>query len=395
MSDWIPQRVEHLTPEWLDAALRDGGHLAESRVVGLRVEAIGEGLGFVGQVLRLRPEYDRPEPGAPTSLIAKLPGSVAKNRGAVEAGQGFEREIRFFREWASGCGLATPRCYLALMDADPKEAHRARDRERLEKLPLWLISFLTSVGTRLAGYSRRRYLLLIEDLAPRPVGDQIAGCDRARAQRAARDLAHLHASFWGDPRLEQASTWLPGLNGTPRLARAVYPRGRARFLKESGELLPEGFVEAVDWVYDHMEPVLDAIAAPPCTLLHGDFRLDNLFFDENETFAVDWQSVARGRGVLDWAYFVLGSLQEGCGEAEEEALLAEYHASLVASGVSDYEFERCQRDYGLCKLAVAYGNVAAAHLIDIEGERGDELLRLIRQRLSHRLPPPPWDRLLP
>ena len=395
MSDWIPQRIEHLTPEWLDAVLREEGHLSASRVVDLQVEPIGEGLGFVGQVLRLRPRYDQAEPGAPTSLIAKLPGTVAKNRGAVEAGQGFEREIRFFREWASGCGLATPRCYLTLMDPDPKEAHRARDRERLEKLPLWLISLLTSVGTRLAGHSRRRYLLLIEDLAPRPMGDQIAGCDFDQARRLARDLAHLHASFWGDARLEAASHWLPGLNGTPRLARAVYRRGRSRFLKESASFLPEGFIEAVDWVYDHIEPVLDAIGTAPCTLLHGDFRLDNLFWDESGTFAVDWQSVARGRGVLDWSYFVLGSLQESCGEVEEEALLAEYHASLVASGVSDYDLDRCRRDYDLCKLAVAYGNVAAAHLIDIEGERGDELLRLIRHRLSHRLPAPPWDRLLP
>ena len=394
MSEWIPQRPEDLTPTWLDEALRGAGYLKESRVVGLRVESIGEGLGFVGQVLRLRPEYDRPEAGAPASLIAKLPGTLAKNRGAVEAGQGFEREIRFFRDLASECALATPRCYLTLMDADPKEANRERDRERLEKLPLWLIGLLTSLGTRLAGYSRRRYLLLIEDLAPRPVGDQIAGCTYEQALPVARDLAQLHASFWGDPRLANEWAWLPRLNGSPRLARAIYRQGRPRFLKECGEFLPAGFMQAMDWVQENVEAVLDAIAAPPCTLLHGDYRLDNLLFSEEETFAVDWQSVAQGRGVLDWAYFALGSLHESCGEAEEESLLTEYHGSLRARGISDYGAAECRRDYDLCKLAVAYGNVAAAHLIDIDGERGERLLRLIRSRLSHRMPSPPWDRLL-
>ena len=394
MSEWIPQRPEDLTPAWLSEVLHRGGFLGKNHILKLRVEPIGEGLGFVGQVLRLSPEYEFSEATAPRSLIVKLPGQSAKNRGTVEAGQGFEREIRFFRQLASECALATPRSYLTLMDPDPKEAHRERDRERLERLPLWLIGFLTSLGTRLAGHSRRRYLLLIEDLAPRPVGDQIEGCSYEPALRVARDLARLHASFWGDPRLADTWTWLPRLNGSPRLARALYRRGRPRFFKECGEFLPVDFMEAMDWVDENVEAVLDAIAAPPCTLLHGDYRLDNLLFSEEETFAVDWQSVAQGRGVLDWAYFALGSLHESCGESEEEALLAEYHGSLQARGIADYSAAECRRDYDLCKLAVAYGNVAAAHLIDIDGERGERLLRLIRSRLSHRMPSAPWDRLL-
>ena len=394
MADWIPQRAEELTPEWLDEVLREGGYLDEGRVVALDVEPMGEGLGFVGQVLRLRPTYEDAPAAAPVSLIAKLPGTVDKNRGAVEAGHGSEREIRFFRELAPDSALATPHCYLTLMDPDPKEAHRERDRESLERLPLWLIGLLVSLGTRLAGRSQRRYLLLIEDLAPRPVGDQIAGCELEPARRVARDLAGLHASFWDDPRLEEAQVWLPRLNGAPRLARAMYKKGRAQFLKEAGAFLPDGFMEAMDWVYENMEAVLDGVAARPFTLLHGDYRLDNLLFGEEEIFAVDWQSVARGRGVLDWSYFVLGSLHESCGEREEQSLLTDYHAALQSRGVVDYTFEECRRDYELCKLAIAYGNVAAAHLIDIDGERGEKLLKLIRHRLSRRLPPPPWDRLL-
>ena len=265
MADWIPQRAEELTPEWLDEVLREGGYLDEGRVVGLDVEPMGEGLGFVGQVLRLRPTYEDAPAAAPVSLIAKLPGTVDKNRGAVEAGHGSEREIRFFRELAPDSALATPHCYLTLMDPDPKEAHRERDRESLERLPLWLIGLLVSLGTRLAGRSQRRYLLLIEDLAPRPVGDQIAGCELEPARRVARDLAGLHASFWDDPRLEEAQVWLPRLNGAPRLARAMYKKGRAQFLKEAGAFLPDGFMEAMDWVYENMEAVLDGVAARPFT----------------------------------------------------------------------------------------------------------------------------------
>ena len=67
MADWIPQRAEELTPEWLDEVLREGGYLGEGRVVGLDVEPMGEGLGFVGQVLRLRPTYEDAPAAAPVS----------------------------------------------------------------------------------------------------------------------------------------------------------------------------------------------------------------------------------------------------------------------------------------------------------------------------------------
>ena len=35
------------------------------------------------------------------------------------------------------------------------------------------------------------------------------------------------------------------------------------------------------------------------TLNHGDFRLDNMFFDGDELVMIDWQLIARGSGVGD------------------------------------------------------------------------------------------------
>ena len=40
----IPVLFEHLTPEWLTAALRERGHLATGRVVGVQTERFGEGV---------------------------------------------------------------------------------------------------------------------------------------------------------------------------------------------------------------------------------------------------------------------------------------------------------------------------------------------------------------
>ena len=51
------------------------------------------------------------------------------------------------------------------------------------------------------------------------------------------------------------------------------------------------------------------LAAEPTTMIHGDFRADNLFFEaDGSVAAVDFQLIGTGRGVYDLAYFVTQSL---------------------------------------------------------------------------------------
>ena len=58
----IPERLEELTPAWLTDALRTGGHLDSGRVVDVHPEQLGEGKGFLGDIARLRLDYEG-EPG--------------------------------------------------------------------------------------------------------------------------------------------------------------------------------------------------------------------------------------------------------------------------------------------------------------------------------------------
>ena len=92
----IPVSAEDLTPEWLTSALRVGGFVKESRVTSFTREALGEGAGFVGQIVRFRLTFDRPEEGAPTSVIGKFPIRLAQNRKMGEALGAYEREVRFY-----------------------------------------------------------------------------------------------------------------------------------------------------------------------------------------------------------------------------------------------------------------------------------------------------------
>ena len=362
-------------------------------MVASRLEPLGEGVGFAGQLARIHVEYAGASSAGPASLVAKLPGAIRLNRAAVELSQGYEREVRFYRELAARSRIGTPRVYLAEYDPDPREAERPRDRERLEKLPLCVVRLLLPVSLFFAGRSKRRYVVLMEDLGARPVGDQLAGCGPYEARRVARALAALHAGFWEDPGLI-ACDWVPRPDWNTKGAHVGYRTGRRPFVREYGAPLPGHFLAATDWVDAHLGAILARLSTPPRTLLHGDYRLDNLLAGEDGIVAVDWQSIAFARGVTDWAYFAMGSLPGSVDALEEQALLRVYHEALLDEGATDYPFAACERDYVLSKLLIAYANVAATRFLRLDGERGDALLATIRERLVARVPPPPWAGLL-
>jgi hypothetical protein len=394
MPDVIPQRFEDLTPAYLTDVLRGAGALDGGAVVACRVEPLGAGVGFAGALARLHLAYAKDGAAGPATVVAKLPGPIRRNRALVELGQGHEREVRFYRELAAGdCGIATPRVFAAECDPDPDESARDLWRQRVERLPAWLLRCVVPLALWRAGRSKRRYLLLLEDVGPEGAHDQLRGVDLEAARPVAKALAGLHARFWHDPALETA-TWLPRPDWSPRSGHAYYRSGRRRFARELGAALPARFALATDWVDAHLEAVLAHLASPPWTLLHGDFRLDNLLRAGDRIVAVDWQSVGVGRAALDWAYFATGSLAPSVDASGEETLLAAYHDALLARGVRDYSFETCRRDYALSKLLIAFGHVAASHLLSLDGERGSALLDTIRTRVIDRTPPPPWAWLL-
>ncbi len=58
-----------------------------------------------------------------------------------------------------------------------------------------------------------------------------------------------------------------------------------------------------------MPGLLDGLAEAPTTMIHGDYRADNLFFEADGTVAaLDFQLIGTGRGAYDLAYFVTQSL---------------------------------------------------------------------------------------
>jgi hypothetical protein len=375
----IPQALEALTPEFLTDALRGEGHLSEGRVVGVEVEPLGEGEGFMGCVGRLNLRYEGASAAAPASLIAKLPSLLPANRLMAELMGAYWREIHFYREMTDDVPIRTPRHYYSALTPDPMRPRLDMIMRVVDRMPGWFVDPMMTNAKQVMASSEHRYLLLIEDLAPAQPGDQISGGTPETCKAVLAAVAKVHAGFWQSPILGQAF-WLSKLSVTAQVRHRMYREARAVFLGRYGDRLGDLGLKLVEW-HDRNGVKLQRRlhSKSPGTLIHGDLRLDNVFFDDpsatDPVILADWQIMGRGPGAYDIAYLLSGTLDVSTTEKDHDALLRHYHDELQKGGVSDYSYDQFQRDYwrGLMSMLQLHGTAGA---VDVGEERGGELMEL-------------------
>ena len=337
----IPAGPQELTAEWLTQALRQTATIRQAAVRSFDMEPdIAAGTGFMGQLAQVTLHYDLPEEGAPLSLIAKFPTPVPENREVAERYRFYEIETRFYEQIADEVELRTPRRYYSAYDPESAD-----------------------------------FVLLLEDLAPACVGDQVEGCTVEQADLALRELAKFHATWWESPRLAELH-WMPSTNDPVRAQSAQdnYQEAWGPFVEQFGDRVSPSILETGERFGKKIVKMFDQFAEPPRTIIHGDYRLDNLFFatpEGGEPLAViDWQISSRGRGIFDVAYFMTGTLSPEDRKAKEMDLLKMYHDILVDRGVQGYDFDRCLRDYRASTLACLLYAVIVLGTLDVANERG-------------------------
>ncbi|MEX1254670.1 MAG: phosphotransferase [Dehalococcoidia bacterium] len=346
----IPSGPQQLTPEWLTQALRSGGAIKNASVTSLDTTVIGEGAGFLGQLALVRLHYNQAEEGAPQSLIAKLPAAAQENKEIAQFFRFYEREVRFYDEIAANVELRTPRLYFSHFDAGSGD-----------------------------------FCLLIEDLAPACVGDQLTGCSGQHVELAIRELAKFHAAWWEHPRLAELD-WLPSIHDEwyVEAVQGGYLQAWGPFIDYFGDRLLPAMRDLGERYGQRIPQLMNYFGTAPCTIIHGDYRLDNLFFDAAKggtSFAViDWQISARARGVFDVAYFLAGTLPSDERKVGERDLVRMYHDLLEEGGVSGYSFDQCWEDYRRSLLFLLNYAVIGIGSLDLANERGVELFEMIAQR---------------
>ncbi|WP_040494838.1 phosphotransferase [Ilumatobacter nonamiensis] len=364
---FIPQRPHELTAEWFTEIIG-----TDATVTDVRQVEIGTNVGFMGEVHRCHLTWDRVDGGLPDSVIVKVPTQVDENFAAGDALQSYEREIVVYQELAPSLGLPLPRYLYGAMDPDPAPWLEKPVRFLFEHLPLRGVNWLIGRFLRFAGKSKRRYILVLEDIVDARAPAQMVGGSFDDAAQALEVLARFHAANW--MRTDAAATYhrIWPMNRASKVFQASYLRNRDHFIEQYGAVVDDSVLAHLDDIQTRVPEISDALAEEPWTLLHGDYRLDNLLFRPNgEIVVLDLQGLGSGRPAVDVAYFITTALTaEHC--AEEVALLRVYHDALVEAGITGYSFDQLRRDCDLTKEMLAHRIVGSADVLDtsIDGKQG-------------------------
>lgn len=338
----IPRRPTDLTAEWLTGALSAEGH--HVRIDDVDVTPVGT--GQTAATYRITPAYaDKPE-NLPDTFIVKLPAQDDALRAVLALG--YRSEIAFYDRIAHRMTVPTPHCFY-------------RD--------------ITSDGSD--------FVLMLADQAPAAQGDQIRGASSAQARASVTALAGLHGPSWCDPTwLDLAEAAMPkpgdraaaeGLGAVCRMAADKVLDGLGpRLSADDRALLTEAMDAVGDWL----------IHAPArYSLVHGDYRLDNLLFhtDDGGVTVVDWQTVGVGLPARDLAYFIATGLHPETRATDERALVDDYRNALARQGVTDYDHETCWEDYRFGMIQAAL-TPTLGYMFATPSARGDDMFVAMLQR---------------
>lgn len=342
----VPRSLGEITPDWLTEALGSAG----PSVTGYRAEVIAQGAGFMNQLYRLRPVYDRADPSLPDTIVVKLPSSDPLLNEVTRRLGSHQREVGFYRELADNPHLPAPRCYYSSVDPVTGDT-----------------------------------VLLLEDMSHARQGDSVAGCIADEAHRAIVQLAKFHAGWWNSPALEGLE-WMPCKDAEAELYQGMYPGAWQSLLESAGSGMPGGLRRLADWLQRELPKLKAELAAAPRTIVHGDYRLDNCFFafgaEPRPPVVIDWEFCARGRGVCDVATFTSETFPPLQRREVEPALVRTYHSVLTNSGVTGYSFEQCWHDYRLAMLELFAFWIVTGGYCNYDSERAKLYLHNTLERID-------------
>ena len=332
----LPQSGEAITADWIQRALAAGGASGLPAIRDMAVDNIGAGAGLLGEILRCRLNWNGEDPAAPASVIVKLPSSDAKSLRMCRRLSLHKREYEYYRHVAPHAPIRSP----ALLYGD----FEARSH---------------------------RYVLVLEDLGHMEAGDQVAGATAEQAIRAVRSLARLHGHYWNGVDRPPLSGLYDSLSPKRALlVQLVYLANLAPAFDRFGSYFSDRTRRLAEAYGSRVADHAAEFAAGPRTVIHGDVRMDNMFFGGEDDFAmIDWQVSGLGCGLYDVAYFLGGSVSVDVRRDIERDALKEYCDIVGAMTAENFAFEECWQLYRHCILGRLLVSVFVCGGLDLSDER--------------------------
>ena len=120
----------------------------------------------------------------------------------------------------------------------------------------------------------------------------------------------------------------------------------------------------------------------PWTLLHQDFRVENLFFDPSggEVVVIDWQSLGRGPGAYDLAYLLGGSMRPSSGGRTSAPWSRSTTSAWWPPASRATPTTTCGATTRISHLVNTAVPVLVGATMDLANERGTELIATLGRR---------------
>ena len=364
----IPQNASEVTAQWMQQALTAGGASDLPPIREVVLKEIGDaGVGIMGALMRCHLTYHGPQPpeipdprrpaaaqkpAAPETVILKLPSAQPKNLRMSKRLGLHKREYDFYSLAAPHAPVRTPTLHYGDFEA-----------------------------------SADRFVLVLEDLRDMQMVSQLDGASPEQAKRAIRAAARLHGTFWNKTDQPPLTGFHDALARRRRaLVQFIYLANLVPTFKRFGSFFSDEMRRLAEAYGPRIADSIGHVAAGPKTLIHGDFRQDNIFFSDNpeeDIAVIDWQLSALSSPLYDVAYFLASSVTTDVRRQIEREALEEYTGIIRGMGVQEFSFEECWRLYRENMLGCLLTPVFAIGGLDLGDERGRRLAEVgLRRTLT-------------
>ncbi len=332
--DPIPAPVD-INADWL------AQHLGRT-VSGVSVQAVGT--GQVGATYRFTLTDTDPDatraPSLQGSLIGKFMSEDPVSRATGIAQLSYVREVKFYQHYGNRKPLPIPMARHAVVDEATHE-----------------------------------FALLMDDFPGHRPGNQLLPATLEEANLAMVAAASIHAAWWGDRGLD-THAWLNGSQAASAMnVDALFEMLWPAFCVRYGDQINDQIRATGEAYLGRINAWITQRTGPRC-LTHGDFRPDNMLFDEGDAthpiVIVDWQTAGVGNGATDIAYYLGTALTPQMRRMHERALIDLWINHLVIAGVPQSDTQGLWDTYRRDALAGFLMGVLASMIV-AQTPRGDAM----------------------
>ena len=339
----IPNSPTDISTCWMREALAAGGVPNMGSLLDVAVENIGDGHGLFCETVRCRLIWTDDLAGHPRTVIVKLSRPDSRASWYTRKAELYRRENDYYRFVAPYSPIRSP------------------------------VLFYGNLASR-----DYRSVLVLED-----IGNKTARLNRGgdvspeEAKIAIRAAARLHGRYWDQVASSLIARFPDFWKRHRRLVELTYLVHLPAALDGMGDLFSNEMRRLAQGYGPCIADHIDDMTTGPKTLTHGDFRLNNMFFDGG--FAViDWQHCSVRNGLFDVTQFLSNGVAPDIRRDIERELIEEYYGVVRGMGVEDLTLAKCWRDYRQIMLSALIGPVVTFGSMGLYDDR-------IRDRLETSL----------